>query len=115
MTIERDKIEQEFLEQAQKSIKKLLDELPQTGRISLSDMERVTGRMGQDMMQHALQSLAHIEQPPTPEEIGCKNCNRRMSSRGKRKKKVVTLRGEVEVERDYYVCPQCHKGVFPPQ
>jgi|GEM_PF-5870413 len=54
MTIERDKIEQEFLEQAQKSIKKLLDELPQTGRISLSDMERVTGRMGQDRVHFKL-------------------------------------------------------------
>jgi hypothetical protein len=26
----------------------------------------------------------------------------------------VTLRGEVEVERDYYYCDTCKRGYFPP-
>ena len=70
--------------------------------------------MGQMIMGQTLQSLVKVKQAALPEEVRCEQCDERMSRRGKRKKRVVTVRGEVEVERQYYVCPSCGTGRFPP-
>ena len=114
MLINREELEQQLLEQAQQVIRKLLDELPESSEITLSDMETATGVMGQAMMQQTLQRLVETKQQPPPDEIRCENCHERLSRRGKRKKQIVTVRGEVEVERLYYVCPNCGAGRFPP-
>lgn len=114
MATKREKVEQELLEQAQKAIQKLLDELAEDSEISLSDMEKATGSMGQAIMQQTLQRLVEVKQQPLPNEVICERCQKRMSRRGKRQKRVVTVRGEVVVERPYYVCPNCAAGRFPP-
>ena len=110
MPTNREKLEQELLEQAQKAIQKLLDELPEASEITLSDMEKATGNMGQAIMQR----LVEVKQQPLPNQVICERCQKRMSRRGKRQKRVVTVRGEVAVERPYYVCPNCAAGSFPP-
>jgi hypothetical protein len=38
-----------------------------------------------------------------------------LRNKGKRKKWVLTLRGETDVERNYYHCETCRKGYFPPR
>ena len=62
MPTEREKLEQELLEQAQKAIKKMLDELPEATDITLSDMEEATGVMGRSIMNQSLQKLAQEKQ-----------------------------------------------------
>jgi uncharacterized protein with PIN domain len=44
----------------------------------------------------------------------CEACGGRLRYKGKKPKQVVTLRGEVKVERDYYQCGTCGRGYFPP-
>jgi YgiT-type zinc finger domain-containing protein len=44
----------------------------------------------------------------------CPTCAGKLRHKGKRKRRVVTVRGEIEVERDYYVCTTCGTGYFPP-
>jgi len=44
----------------------------------------------------------------------CPTCAGKLRYKGKRKRRVVTVRGEIEVERDYYVCTACGAGYFPP-
>ena len=44
----------------------------------------------------------------------CPDCGGKLRHKGKKLKRVVTVRGEVEVERDYYHCAQCGTGYFPP-
>lgn len=114
MPTEREELEQQLLEQAQQAIRKLLDEWPAASEITLSDREKATGVMGQVIMQQSLQLLVKTKQQPTAHEVRCDPCNARMSRRGKRKKQIVTVRGEVEVERPYYVCPKCGATRFPP-
>ena len=58
MATDRAKLEQELLGQAQKAIKKMLDELPEARDITLSDMEEATGVMGHGIMNQSLQKLA---------------------------------------------------------
>ena len=41
------------------------------------------------------------------------SCGRRAPQRGRRPKKIVTVLGEVDIERPYYLCAVCHQGQFP--
>lgn len=114
MSTEREELEQALLEQAQKAIKKMLDDLPEARDIRLSDMEQATGVMGRSIMQQSLQQLAQAKQPEPVKAVPCQACGEPMYRRGKRKKRVETLRGEIEIERQYDVCPTCGARCFPP-
>jgi uncharacterized protein with PIN domain len=114
MRSDRDRIEEELLKQAQQAIRRRLEALPDRDQITLSEMERLTGEMGHEVMQHTLPKLSETQQSPADRVGLCEACNRRMHKRGKRKKRVVTVRGQVEIERQYYMCPGCGRGHFPP-
>jgi hypothetical protein len=56
--------------------------------------------------------LTHWQQHAPREVIRCK-CGQRMSSRGRRVKKLVTTLGPVPWGRSFYQCAQCHQSRFP--
>jgi uncharacterized protein with PIN domain len=114
MPNKREALEQELFEQAQAALRKLLDDLPEASKITRSDMEKATGELGQTIAQQTLQRLVESQQQPLADGVQCPTCGERMYRRGKRKRRVVTTRGEVEIERQYYVCPKCGAGYFPP-
>src|SRR5487761_790965 len=46
----------------------------------------------------------------------CAQCQTPLQRRGQRTRTVRTRRGvEADLQRDYYVCPPCGVGVFPPR
>jgi YgiT-type zinc finger domain-containing protein len=48
-------------------------------------------------------------------EAVCPNCGAELVKKGKKKRKLQTRGGqEVELEREYGVCPRCGQGIFPP-
>ncbi len=110
----RDELEKQLRAKADESIRKLLDNLPDKSELTMSDIENLVGEMGHEVTQGATQSIAQHEQAE-PSEVICEGCQMRMQKRGKRKKRVVTKRGEIELDRHYYVCPQCGVGVFLPR
>ena len=115
MLSDKHEIEEELVEQARQAIRKLLTDLPDVDKLTLSDMEKLTGVMGQQVMQETLQKLSETQQHEESERVMCPTCEAKMQKRGKRKKRVLTTRGEIEVERQYYVCPVCQTGHFPPR
>ncbi|MGD8245342.1 MAG: hypothetical protein PVI63_09140 [Anaerolineae bacterium] len=50
------------------------------------------------------------------EGIQCAKCRRRMEYKGERfKRTVYSFEGDVDLERAYYVCPECEgETIFPP-
>ena len=110
----REELEKQLRAKAEKSIRKLLDNLPDKSELTMTDIENLVGEMGQEVTQGATEAIAQGEQAE-PSEVICEGCQVRMHKRGRRKKRVVTKRGEIELERAYYVCPQCGVGVFPPR
>jgi YgiT-type zinc finger domain-containing protein len=45
----------------------------------------------------------------------CPNCGVKLEKKGKKKRKLQTQGGqEVELEREYAVCPECGQGILPP-
>lgn len=109
----REALEKHLCAKAEEAIRNLLEALPDKADLTMDDMERLIGEMGQDIIRETMQGVAQHEQEE-PSRVMCEGCQVAMHKRGKRKKRVVTKRGEIEVERQYYVCPQCGCGVFPP-
>ena len=49
------------------------------------------------------------------EEPVCAECGEKLVGRGKKERKLQTNGGrEVELEREYGICPKCGQGIFPP-
>ncbi len=114
MTSNRDELEKQLQTKAEEAIRKLLAELPDKSDLTMTDMETLIGEMGHEVMQGTMQSVAQSQQVE-PSQVICEDCRVQMQKRGKRKKHIVTRRGEIELERQYYVCPQCGRGAFPPR
>ena len=46
----------------------------------------------------------------------CRKCGVALTKKGKKKRKLQTRGGrEIELEREYGVCPKCGQGIFPPR
>jgi hypothetical protein len=48
------------------------------------------------------------------EGLRCPDCGQAMSYKGKPRREVEHLEGEMELVRAYYYCAQCESGLFPP-
>lgn len=44
----------------------------------------------------------------------CSSCGRELTPKGKRKREVGHLEGEIQVEREYHYCDARQRGLFPP-
>ncbi|NJL53807.1 hypothetical protein HC928_00780 [bacterium] len=109
----REELEKKLRAKAEEAIRTLLETLPDKADLTMDDMEDLIGKMGQDMMRETMQEVSQHEQAE-PSWVMCQTCGIEMQKRGKRKKRVVTKRGEIELKRQYYVCPQCGQRAFPP-
>jgi len=113
MPEKRDELEKQLRAKAEAAIRTMLTALPDKADLTMDDMEDIIGKMGRDIMRETIQRVSEHERVE-PLEVICQTCQASMQMRGKRKKRVVTRRGEIEVERQYYVCPECGAGSFPP-
>jgi YgiT-type zinc finger domain-containing protein len=109
MPRDREELAKQLIAKAEEAIHKMLDDLPDKSALKMADMGKLIGDMGHERMQEVAQS-----QQVELSQVMCEACQVQMHKRGKRKKRVVTRRGEIQLERQYYVCPQCGRGVFPP-
>jgi uncharacterized protein with PIN domain len=76
-------------------------------------MENLVGKFEIDLRQTVMQELVEAAHRP---EVGlCESCGGKLRSKGQKARQIVTVRGEVEVLRDYYYCDRCKRGYFPPR
>lgn len=47
------------------------------------------------------------------EGVRCPDCGQAMSYKGKSRREVTHLEGELGLERAYYYCTACESGIFP--
>jgi len=104
-----------LMAQAEAMIDAVLARKPNTEDITLSDIEQLAIGGGRAFREAVLRSLAEdSSRSERREAVCCPECGRAMHYKGKRNKDVVTEAGELRVERDYYYCPACQHGLFPP-
>jgi tRNA(Ile2) C34 agmatinyltransferase TiaS len=112
---ERDAELQVRLEAAAKAaIAKLLAERPLPAEATLADIEQAALTAGQEIQQAIAAELARESAVELPAWPNCPQCGQKMKSKGKRRRRIVTEAGEIEVERLYYHCAACGQGFFPP-
>jgi len=112
MPTDRDDLKAKLLAQAEAAIDKMLSDERLSQQMTMSEIEAVVGESEADFRQRALEEIIAMQQE---EAKTCPLCGGGLRNKGKRKKRVVTLRGESEIERNYYHCETCQKGYFPPR
>lgn len=111
MPTNRDDLKAKLLAQAEAAIDKMLSDERLSDQMTMSEIEAVVGASEADFRQRTLEEIIATQQENAKT---CPLCGSQLRNKGKRKKRVVTLRGESEIERTYYHCETCQKGYFPP-
>jgi hypothetical protein len=104
-----------LMAQAEAAIEAMLTQRVAPAKASLTDIERVTRAAGNQFEAALLTELVAASGAELPAWPVCPECGRKMKYTGQRRRRVVTEQGEVEVERAYYHCAACKRGVFPPR
>lgn len=112
MTTQADELKKRLQDGAYEAIEKLLEQKAGRRDLSMSEMEDWVGDFELEVRQSLMQEMVADVQETTSGL--CKTCGGKLRYKGKKPKRVVTLRGEVTVERDYYQCETCSTGYFPP-
>jgi hypothetical protein len=81
---------------------------------TLADIERVARQAGQEIEQAIASALARESAAELPAWPTCRQCGQKLKHKGKRRRRIVSEAGELEVERVYYHCAACGVGLFPP-
>jgi hypothetical protein len=83
--------------------------------LSLSQIEETVNELKFELTGLLVESMVEIQarrqKGPGPK---CASCGGEMYSKGKKRRRVVTSQGEIEVERTYQYCDACRSGLFPP-
>jgi|APSaa5957512576_1039674.scaffolds.fasta_scaffold189253_1 YgiT-type zinc finger domain-containing protein len=109
----RDDLEARLLEKARIAIREMLDQKGERRDLTMTEMENMVGDLEMGLRQSIMQELADDSQKA--DDNLCSECGGKLRNKGKRKRKIVTVRGEIEVERNYYICTACGAGYFPPR
>lgn len=81
---------------------------------TLSDIEKVTRRLVQEVGRRAIAMTVESVEKPHPEpEAHCASCGQSMPYVRRRPAQLRTLFGQMQVKRAYYLCSACHQGYFP--
>lgn len=115
MSESQDELEAKLMAKAQEAIQKLLNDQKAKDEITLSDMEISVGKFGEEFLQVVMQELVGDASESETGSLTCPSCDQVMRYKGQKRKRMMTVRGEIEIERDYYYCAACRSGHFPPR
>jgi uncharacterized protein with PIN domain len=111
----REQRQHELEATAKNMIQELLDWTDQTDKPNFTQMEDEILVLREKFSRAMLDSLIQAQESTQPTDGGpCPTCGRPLRPKGNREIHLASRVGEVSLERDYYYCPDCHSGVFPP-
>lgn len=106
----------ELMAQAEAEIEKLLDWMAETETPDLSSIEelilKLRKRIGERMTEEVIAHQESVRLVPGPR---CPECTAEMHDKGMKGKRLTSLVGEVQLNRSYYYCDHCRRGLFPPR
>lgn len=112
MPKQSDELKKRLQDRANEAIEKLLAQKGGRRDLSMDEMEDLVGEFELEVRQSLMQEI--IADAQETSSGLCETCGGKLRYKGKKPKRVVTLRGEVMLERDYYQCETCGSGYFPP-
>ncbi len=100
--------------EADAAIEELLAKRKAPAEASLADIEQVVRAASLKFEEALTTELLAESAAELPAWPNCPQCGQKMKNKGKRRRRIVTETGEVEIERHYYYCAACGRGLFPP-
>lgn len=115
MKKERAALKKERLEMAERRIEELLDWSEENERPTLNEIEGQVLRWRQKVSEGVTEQLIESQESIKPEGgVTCPECGQQMAYKDMQGKQVTSWVGELRLERAYYYCGSCKKGLFPP-
>lgn len=115
MPSSKSTLKAQLVAQAEAAIEELLSARPAPETATLTQIEEVVLKASQQFRQTLTATLlAESSAAVGPSRLPCPTCGGPARAKGKRKRRVVTRTGEVNVRREYYYCRACQGGFFPP-
>ncbi|HEX2908634.1 MAG TPA: hypothetical protein VHO69_17310 [Phototrophicaceae bacterium] len=111
MEEQRAALKARLMAKAEAAIDKMLADERVGEAMTMSSIEAVVGKSESDFRQAALEEIVGMQKSSTKT---CPMGGTTLLNKGKQRRQVVSLRGEVTLERTYYECSGCRKGYFPP-
>lgn len=105
----------ELMREAEEIIDRLLDWGEETGEPNMSQIEEIVlelrERLSERMAEAVVRGQEKVRPVPGP---SCPGCEKEMRYKGMQHKTISSWVGEVEMDRGYYYCDHCGRGLFPP-
>lgn len=111
----REQIKAELMKRIEKEIDEMLDWREGSAPPNLSQIEEEILKTRKGISQAMIEGLISGEESQGPVKAPeCPKCHVEMENKGKRERVVETRLGTLRMKREYYACPECGEGFFPP-
>lgn len=116
MKKDRGELKAELLKMAEQRIEELLDWDEGLERPNLSQIEEQVLKWRQKVSEGVTERLIQKQESikPAGGQL-CPECGEKMVYKDMQDKQVTSWVGELRLERAYYYCGSCKKGLFPPR
>lgn len=111
MSLKKDELKAKLLAEAEASIEKMLFDERVGDEMTITEIEDVIGDLESDFRQRVLSEIVDQQEAKL---VRCPACGGKLRNKGKHRKRIVSLRGETDIERIYYQCEGCGERIFPP-
>ena len=114
MALDSRDLKARMMAEAEEVIDRMLAERSKQHELHLTDIERMVREAGKQVMEGFTREMVAEEAERETNNI-CPECGRKMRSKGRKPRYLVTKTGEVQLVRAHYYCSRCKEGVFPPR
>jgi hypothetical protein len=114
MPTKKDQLKAQLLKQYDTQLDKLLEQMDPHAELDLGEIEEAALAVRQKTGEDITQALAETQSQNSPPDLPCPTCSVPMRYKGKKPKQISSRSGEISIERAYYYCESCQRGVFPP-
>lgn len=112
----REQLKAELMAQAEQAIEQLIGWADDTPQPTLAQIEDIVLKLRKQLSEQMAQTVL-AEQAVTRQSVpgpACPTCGREMRYKGDKAHPVECRIGTIKVQRSYYYCSYCRKGLFPP-
>ena len=109
----RQALKEKLIASLEEQVEAYLDWYDDTEDLKFRDVEKQVLEIRKGMGAQLAEIIVAAEATTMGTGMRCPVCGGKLRTKGKKEKVVVSLAGEVKVERNYYYCPHCQRGFFP--